>query len=46
MNSRLIDIPAALPSPLHWTEPLDAPVLPRRTGRFDSRGLNLVLLRR
>jgi predicted GH43/DUF377 family glycosyl hydrolase len=22
---------------LHWTEPLDAPVLPRRPGRFDSR---------
>jgi beta-1,2-mannosidase len=22
---------------LHWTEPLDTPVLPRRPGRFDSR---------
>jgi len=22
---------------IHWTEPLDAPVLPRRPGRFDSR---------
>jgi predicted GH43/DUF377 family glycosyl hydrolase len=22
---------------LHWTEPLDAPVLPRRPGQFDSR---------
>jgi len=22
---------------LHWSEPLDAPVLPRRPGRFDSR---------
>ena len=28
---------ASSPDLVHWTEPLDVPVLPRRPGRFDSR---------